>query len=67
MAPLGGAALRDRSQIMIGLLGTSDGIPIAHHVFAGKTAPSPASASGTSLLPRTGPHLRGQPVPGQRP
>jgi len=28
----------DRPQIMIGLLVTSDGIPIAHHVFAGNTA-----------------------------
>jgi hypothetical protein len=27
----------DRPQIMIGLLVTSDGIPIAHHVFAGNT------------------------------
>jgi len=28
----------DRPQIVIGLLVTSDGIPIAHHVFAGNTA-----------------------------
>jgi hypothetical protein len=28
----------DRPQIMIGLLVTSDGIPIAHHVFSGDTA-----------------------------
>ena len=28
----------DRPQIMIGLLVTSDGIPIAHHVFSGNTA-----------------------------
>jgi hypothetical protein len=28
----------DRPQVMIGLLTTSDGIPIAHHVFAGNTA-----------------------------
>ncbi len=28
----------DRPQVMIGLLVTSDGIPIAHHVFAGNTA-----------------------------
>jgi hypothetical protein len=28
----------DRPQLMIGLLVTSDGIPIAHHVFAGNTA-----------------------------
>jgi transposase len=28
----------DRPQIVIGLLTTSDGIPIAHHVFAGNTA-----------------------------
>jgi len=27
----------DRPQIMIGLLCTSDGVPIAHHVFAGNT------------------------------
>jgi hypothetical protein len=29
---------RDRPQVVIGLLCTSDGIPIAHHVFAGNTA-----------------------------
>ena len=29
---------KDRPQIVIGLLVTSDGIPIAHHVFAGNTA-----------------------------
>ena len=29
---------RDRPQVMIGLLCTSDGIPIAHHVFAGNTS-----------------------------
>ncbi len=29
---------RDRPQVMIGLLCTGDGIPIAHHVFAGNTA-----------------------------
>jgi Transposase DDE domain len=28
----------DRPQVMIGLLCTGDGIPIAHHVFAGNTA-----------------------------
>ena len=28
----------DRPQVVIGLLCTSDGIPIAHHVFAGNTA-----------------------------
>ncbi len=28
----------DRPQVVIGLLVTSDGIPIAHHVFAGNTA-----------------------------
>jgi len=28
----------DRPQVVIGLLTTSDGIPIAHHVFAGNTA-----------------------------
>jgi transposase len=28
----------DRPQVMIGLLVTADGIPIAHHVFAGNTA-----------------------------
>ena len=28
----------DRPQVMIGLLVTSDGIPIAHHVFAGNTS-----------------------------
>ncbi len=28
----------DRPQVMIGLLVTSDGIPIAHHVFSGNTA-----------------------------
>jgi transposase len=28
----------DRPQVMIGLLVTGDGIPIAHHVFAGNTA-----------------------------
>jgi transposase len=28
----------DRPQVMIGLLTTTDGIPIAHHVFAGNTA-----------------------------
>ena len=28
----------DRPQIVIGLLVTTDGIPIAHHVFAGNTA-----------------------------
>ena len=30
----------DRPQIVIGLLCTSDGIPIAHHVFAGNTSDS---------------------------
>ncbi|MGH9043939.1 MAG: IS1634 family transposase [Acidimicrobiales bacterium] len=34
----------DRPQIVIGLLVTSDGIPIAHHVFSGNTA-------GVSTLP----------------
>ena len=29
---------RDRPQVVIGLLVTSDGIPIAHHVFAGNTS-----------------------------
>ncbi len=29
---------RDRPQVVIGLLCTGDGIPIAHHVFAGNTA-----------------------------
>jgi hypothetical protein len=29
---------RDRPQVVIGLLCTADGIPIAHHVFAGNTA-----------------------------
>ena len=29
---------RDRPQIVIGLLCTGDGVPIAHHVFAGNTA-----------------------------
>jgi transposase len=28
----------DRPQIMIGLLVTSDGIPVAHHVFPGNAA-----------------------------
>jgi hypothetical protein len=28
----------DRSQVVIGLLTTGDGVPIAHHVFAGNTA-----------------------------
>src|SRR5690606_24702101 len=28
----------DRPQVVIGLLCTSDGIPIAHHVFAGNTS-----------------------------
>ncbi len=32
------AATGDRPQIVIGLLSTGDGIPIAHHVFAGNTA-----------------------------
>jgi hypothetical protein len=31
----------DRPQVVIGLLVTSDGIPIAHHVFAGNTADRP--------------------------
>ena len=31
-------AARDRPQVVIGLLCTGDGIPIAHHVFAGNTA-----------------------------
>ena len=29
---------KDRPQVVIGLLCTSDGLPIAHHVFAGNTA-----------------------------
>ena len=31
----------DRPQIVIGLLCTSDGIPIAHHVFSGNTGTPP--------------------------
>ena len=55
----------DRPQVMIGLLVTSDGIPIAHHVFSGNTADVStlpgvmedlrhASASAASPLSPTG-------------
>ena len=52
----------DRPQIVIGLLCTSDGIPVAHHVFAGNTndASFARSAGRPSRQVRGGPDLRGR-------
>ena len=66
----------DRPQVVIGLLVTSDGIPIAHHVFcgqhrgpldAGRGDGRPAGTlRGRAHRPcrRQRPHLRGEPRPG---
>ncbi len=43
----------DRPQVVIGLLTTSDGLPIAHHVFAGNTA-------DVSTLPKVLEDLQGR-------
>ena len=65
----------DRPQIVIGLLVTSDGIPIAHHVFSGNTADRSTLARGDGRSPgplrgrahrpcrRQRPHLRREPRP----
>ena len=53
----------DRPQVVIGLLTTSDGIPIAHHVFAGNTADvaTPADRARRPPAPlRSGAHPRGR-------
>ena len=53
----------DRPQVVLGLLCTSDGLPIAHHVFAGNTADV---STLPGVLDRPGhpvrgwPHLRGR-------
>ena len=53
----------DRPQIVIGLLCTSDGIPIAHHVFAGNASDRLHFARGAGRSRRQvlgGPHLCGR-------
>ena len=53
----------DRPQIVIGLLCTTDGIPIAHHVFAGGTNDAttlPAVLEDLAGRFRGQPHLRGR-------
>lgn len=36
----------DRPQVVVGLVTTRDGIPIAHHVFAGNTADDVSTLPG---------------------